>query len=471
MSVKSSPLPQSQLGLEISVGAEECKAAWDTVLRELVSKSTLKGFRKGKAPRKMVINEFGRERVLACACEEVIEKSIKKAIDDSKLSVIGQAKISDDGGVDSVIKLYQPDAPLTFNVTVDVWPQAIFKEPYENLEVTAEESVLDEDLIDTALEDLRKKEAFSVLAAADCTAQLGQLLVADLEGYYRNDDGTRGAKLPDIADGSSVEIKMNEGTYMPGLVEGMIGVRAGEERDVNVEFPMQNPRKELAGRKALFNIRVHAIKDVVLPELNDEFAKKVSEDITLVALRETIRQRLSSEAESGQEKNINNAIDARLADMIEVEIPETLVESQLQNKFANMLASFKDNGMNDNQIKQMVTKENFELYKGRTRPSVEKTLKVNFAISTIAKENGITIDKEEIDAQMDLVRAELRGREDIEEDKVRDQIEAQLEREQVLILLKKTAKINIIPPKKEEEGETEPAEAAETVQTADTNVQ
>lgn len=459
MSVKSSPLPQSQLGLEISVGSEECKAAWDSVVKELVSKSTINGFRKGKAPKQMVISQFGKDRLLACACEEVIEKSIKKAIEDAKLSVIGQAQISDDGGVETIIQMYKPDAPLTFNVTVDVWPEATFSAPYENLQVVAEEAKLDDSLIDAALEDLRKKEAFSVLAPSDSTAELGQLLVADLDGYYRNDDGSRGDKLPDIAVGTGIEIKMNEGQYMPGFVEGLIGASAGESRDVNVEFPAQNPRKELAGQKAIFTVTVHAIKNVVLPELNDEFALKVSEDLSIEALRETIRKRLSSEAESEQEKNINNAIDTKLAELVEVEIPETLIESQLQNKFANMLAAFKDKGMNDNQIKQMVTKENFELYKSRTTPTVEKNLKVNFAISKIAKENNISIEKQAIDDQMALVRAELRGSEEIEEDKVRDQIEAQLEREQVLLLLKKTANIDIVPKKEEETVAAEPQTA------------
>lgn len=456
MSVKTESLPHSQLRLEISVGAEECTAAWNTVVSELVKRSTINGFRKGRAPKQMVINEFGKERVSASACEEVIEKSIKKAIEDGKLTVIGQAQIHEEGGVETIIKDFKPDAPLTFNVKVDVWPDAVLTEPYENMEIEAEEVALDDALVDNALEELQKKESFSVLSPEGTKAELGKMVLADLDGFYSQDDNTKGEKLPELADGQSVEINMTEGQYMPGFVEGLIGASVGETRDVNVEFPMQNPRKELAGQKAIFEVKVHAIKDIVLPELDDDFAMKVSEDNTIEGLRKTIRSRLGTEAENAQEKNINIALDQRLASIVEVEIPETLVESQVQNKFATMLASFRDKGMSEAQVKAMVTKENYDLYKQRALPNVEKNLRVNFAVSKIAKENQLVVDKEEIDGQMELVKAELKGQPLEEEDKVRDQIESQLERELVLNLLKKTAKISVVP-KKEEEKEEVPA--------------
>lgn len=450
LSVKSATLPNSQVGLEISVGSEECSAAWNSVVKELVKRAKIDGFRPGGAPRQMVINQYGKQTIKASACEEVIEKSIQKALKDAGVQAIGQAEIDNEGGVDSVIAAYDPKSPLTFKVKIDVWPDAKFSEPYENMQIEAEEAAFEESLVDKALQELRQKESFTVLAGEGTKASLGQVLAGDLVGYYRNEDGTKGDKLPDIADGQAIEINMTEGKFMPGFVEGLVGVAVGETRDVNVEFPQANPRPELAGVKAVFEVTVHAVKDVLLPELNDDFAKQVSEDKTIEGLRQTIRERLNTESESAQEKHINDAIDTKLSSIVEVVLPESLVENQVKNKFANMLASFKDKGMSDDQVKAMVTKENFDLYKGRSRGNVEKTLRVNFAVSQIAKEKNLEISKEEVENQMDLVRAELKGKE-MEEDKIRDQIEAQLERDLVLKLIKETATISIVPKKVEEE--------------------
>lgn len=448
MSVKKETLPNSQVRLEISVGSEECKAAWNSIVNELSKRSTIKGFRKGRVPKQVLINEFGKERLLASACEEVIEKSINKAIKDGGISAIGQAQVDDDGGVDSIIKDFSPETPLTFKVKLDIWPEATFTASYDQLEVEAEEATLDEALIDKSLQELRKKESFSVLSPEGTKAELGKLVVADLNGFYRNDDNSKGDELPEIADGQSVEINMSEGKYMAGFVEGLIGATVGETRDVNVEFPAQNPRKELAGQKAIFEVTVHAIKDVVLPELDDDFAMKVSEESSLDGLREAIRSRLGTEAEDAQEKNINAAIDSKLASIVEVDLPETLVDNQVKSKFANMMTSFKEKGMSDDQVQAMINKDNFELYKQRALPNVEKSLKVNFAVSKIAKDKELVVESSAIDDQMALVKAELKG-EELEEDKLRDQIEAQLERELVFNYLKKTANIKIVPKKEE----------------------
>lgn len=450
LSVKSAPLPNSQMSLEISVDKEECTAAWNSVIKELTKRANIQGFRKGNAPKQLIINQYGKENIKASACEEVIEKSVQKALKDAGIHAIGQAQVDNDGGVDSVISNFDPQSPLTFTVKIDVWPSATFSSPYENLEIEAEEAAFDESLVDKALQELRQREAFSVIAPEGAKAEMGQLLIADLVGYYRNEDGTKGDKLPEIADGNSIEINMTEGKFMAGFVEGLIGIGAGETRDVSVEFPVSNPRKELAGVKAVFSVTVHAIKNMILPELNDEFVKQVSEEKTLEDLRRTIRDRIDTESETAQEKNINTAIDNKLASIVQVDLPETLVENQVKNKFATMLSSFKDKGMSDEQVKSMVTKENYEMYKERAKGNVEKSLRVNFAVSQIAKDQNLAFDEKEVENQMALVRAELKG-EEMDEQRVRDQIEAQLERELVLQHIKKSAKVTLVPPKAEEQ--------------------
>lgn len=445
VTVDSEQLPESQVRLKISVGAEECTAAWDSVLKEVSKRATIDGFRKGKAPMPLVIRQFGKDRIKASACEELIEKNVQVAIDQVGVNAIGQAVLDDDCKVEDVIANYEPKEGLTFTVKVDVWPDAKLTDTYEGLQVTAEKAPFDESLVENALQELRRKEAFSILSPEGTKAELGKIVVGSMNGFYRNEDGSKGDALPDIASGDKLEINMKEGQYMPGFVEGIVGMDCGETRSVNVEFPVQSGRPELAGQKAIFDITVHAVKDEVLPELDDEFAKKATESPTLESLKEAIRARLNMESESITNENVNKAIEESLCAITEVTLPETMVEERVKSKFAKMLSDFKEKGMSDSQVKALITKENYELYKKRARINVERSLTANFAIAAIAKEQGLAASDEEIEDQMTLIRSELRGEEMEDEQKIRDQVQGQLERGLVLEHIKKSATITMQP--------------------------
>ncbi len=457
LSVKKETLPKSQVGLEISVEAEDCQAAWDSAIREISKKVTVDGFRKGKVPKKIIEAQYN-PTLRATACENLIEKSIQKALKEADLNAIGQAQFTADSAVEDMLMKFNPKSDFTFKVTVDVWPKTTFKESYDALKVEAEEVPFDDSLIDEAMEELRKKESFSVLAGEDATAELGKLCVIDLVGWYENEDGSKGDELPDIADGNSLEVTLEQGKFFPGFIEGILGAKVGELRTVNIQFPENTPRKELAGRKAIFDVTISGIKDIVLPEIDDIFVQRVSECLTVEELRQQIRERLDTESENAQNANINSAIEDRLAEIVDVELPETLIENQVQKNFANMMAGFQKNGMSSEQVKAMVTKENFELYKQRGKPRAEKSLRVNFAVSQVAKELGLELNPEEVEGQMSLARAEAKG-EELDEAVLKDQIEGQLERDLVLKTLKETATITIVPKKEEEEAETETKKA------------
>lgn len=450
VSVDAEQLPASQMRLKISVDAEECTAAWNSVLKELSKRASVDGFRKGKAPMQLIINQYGKDRIRASACEEVIEKNVQKAIDQAGVNAIGQAVLDEGCDVDEVIANYKPEEGLSFTVKVDVWPDAKLTGSYEALDITAEEAPFDESLVDNALEELRKKEAFSVLSPDGTKADIGKIVVADMNGFYRNEDGSKGDPLPDIASGNKLDIKMKEGQYMAGFVEGIVGMGCGETKSVNVEFPVQSSRPELAGQKAIFDVTVHAVKDEILPELDDEFALKASEAKNLEELRATIRARINVEAESITNENVNKAIEEALCEITDVDLPETMVEERVKNKFAKMLTDFKEKGqMTDDQVKAMVTKENYELYKKRARGNVERSLIANFAVSAIAKEKGFVAGEEEIEDQMTLIRSELRGEQLEDEEKIKDQVQGQLERGMVLDHIKKTANITMTPASSE----------------------
>lgn len=445
VTVNSERLPQSQITLEITAGPEECKSAWENVLGELSKRAKVDGFRKGKAPKQLIINHYGRDTIRASACEEVIESSIQTALKDEGVNAIGQAVLDDGCVIDDVIQAYAPENSITFKVKVDVWPDAKLTGSYENLVVEAEKAPFDDSVVDDAISELQRKEAFSVLSPDGTKADIGKLVVANMVGFYRNDDGSKGEALPDVASGDMIEIKMKVGQYMPGFVEGIMGMDCNETRSINVEFPAASARPELAGAKAVFDVTVHAIKDEVLPDLDDEFARKATESPTMEDLRQTVRARMSLESDNKTESFVIRALEDELVKITEVTLPATMVEERVKNKFANFLSDMKTNGMSDSQVKALVTKENYELYKSRSQANVERALTANFAITTIAKELDLKASDTEIEDQMTIIRAEVKGQ-DIEEQKIRDQVQAQLERDMVMKHIKKTATINYVDP-------------------------
>lgn len=445
VSVSSKSLPHSQIALDITAGSEECTKAWENIVTELSKRAKIDGFRKGKAPRQMVINQYGADTVRASACEEVIENSIQVALKKEGVNAIGQAVLDEGCVIEEVIASYAPENSLNFRVKVDVWPEPKLTGTYDGLVVEAEKAPFDESVVEDAIEELRRKEAFSVLAADGSKAQIGQIVVANMVGFYRNDDGTKGEPLPDVAKGDMIEIKMKVGQYMPGFVEGIVGMGCKETRDVNVEFPAASARPELAGAKAVFEVTVHAIKDEVLPELDDDFAQKATESRTMEDLRATVRARLSQESDNKTSMNVNRAIEDALVAITDVDLPATMVEERVKSKFANFLTDMKTNGMSDSQIKALVTKENYELYKKRSQKNVERALTANFAITKIAEELGLKASDQDIEDQMTIIRAELKG-EDMKEQEIRDKVQAELERDMVMNHLKSTATINYVDP-------------------------
>lgn len=456
VSVKSEPLPKSQMGLEISVDAEECQAAWNKAIREISKSITVDGFRKGKVPKQIIESRYAGV-LKSTACEKLVETSVEKALKETDFRAIGQVSFSEENAVADMLEIFSPTSELSFKVAIDVWPECTFSSSYEGLEISAEDVPFDETIVTNALEELRKKESFSVISPEGSTADYGNLCVIDMTGYYEKEDGTKGEPLPSLAQGDNIEVSMERGKFFAGFVEGLLGASTGETREVHIEFPAQNPNPQLAGHKAVFDVTINAIKDVVMPDLDDEFAQKVSENDTMEQLRAQIKERLDTESDVARGKNVDKAFEDKLAEIVQVDLPETLLEEQMKKNFANMMAGFSNQGMSSDQIKAMVTKENFELYKERGLDKAVKALKVNFAMTEIAKVFDIKASEEEVQAQIELAKIQAKG-EPLDEEAVKDQVESQLERNMVLGKLKETATISYFAPLTEQDTATPAAE-------------
>lgn len=442
VTIEEAPLPNSMRGVTIHVSADEVALCYNKVVKDLQKRATIPGFRAGKVPRKVVLNHFGKATVTASAVEEVIQHTVQQALSSLSVSAIGQAQLAED--VQDIVAKFDPESELSFGIKVDVWPEATLTADYKGLTVSAQETAFDESIVDDALEQARRREAFTVLSPADAVAEIGRVAVGSLVGFYRNEDGSRGEALPDIASGESVEIKLRTGQYMAGFVEGILGMKAGDVRDVAVEFPAESARPELRGVKAIFEVTVSALKDEVLPELNDDFARSATEHDTLEALRADIRQRLGEETDGANDAAVSKALEAALAEITDVELPETLIDEQAKTKFATMMSDFKSKGnMSDEQIKSMITQESYQAYRKSALKNIVKSLTANLAITKIAQLEGIEAEPAEVEEQMALIKAEMKGKPLDDEASVRDKVVGQVLRQKVLAFLKETAVVTM----------------------------
>mmetsp|Transcript_3709 Transcript_3709/g.4270 ORF Transcript_3709/g.4270 Transcript_3709/m.4270 type:complete len:259 (+) Transcript_3709:59-835(+) len=236
--------------------------------------------------------------------------------------------------------------------------------------------------------------------------------------------------------------------FMPGMVEGLLGAKAGETKEVRVTFPQarsQNLPAELAGAPALFEVEVLDVKLRGLPELNDAFAGSIREGLTYAELLEEVKGAVSGENDKKNEETRNKVLEEELVKIADVEIPETLIMEQAREKYANMMSEFRAQGTPDEEIKKMITKEGFEKYKKIATPNIVKVLKSSLAVNDIANKEGIKVDKLDVEDQVALIKAQAEQKgEDFDDKTARDQIECQMQRDLVLNWLAERVEIEFV---------------------------
>lgn len=190
------------------------------------------------------------------------------------------------------------------------------------------------------------------------------------------------------------------------------------------------------------------MQDMMFPALDDEFSKKIGAADSLDDLKAKIRDSISQESAVSTTKNINKALEDAIVKLVDVEIPETLIDEQTKTKFANMMSDFKAKGMDDAQVKSMITKENFDKYKKTSYDNTVRSLRISFVIGEIAKKEAIKVDPTELESEIANIRQQYAG-EEIDEEQARSRVEAELERKKVLDFLKNNNTVKLIPKKEE----------------------
>lgn len=365
--------------LTVVVSAEKFESAINKAYNKNKGKISIPGFRKGKANRKIIESMYGESVFYDDAVEELYPEALQFGIEQEKLTTVGRPSILDVNVED--------DKSLTIKFLVSLYPE-IKIEGYKG--ISAPKPAVRILKKDVEREINKTREQNARIQLVDREAQTGDIAKIDFEGFM---DGTafEGGK------GEGYDLELGSGTFIPGFEEQVVGAKAGDNIDVNVTFP-QAYAPELAGKDATFKVHVVEVKEKILPELDDEFAKDVSEFDTYDEYFASVKEKLSETRKADAEKNFQDVVLQRLVEKVEGDIPDAMVEDQVEN----MLSSFRYNlaaqGIELEQYCQMLGTD-LEEMKKELRPTAEKELKADLAFEAIAAKENFEVSDEQIEEE------------------------------------------------------------------------
>ena len=384
--------------LTVEITGAEFDGAINKVYSKVKNQIALPGFRKGKAPRKLVEKMYGEGVFYEDALEELYPSIMEEITKDESLEIVGYPKTN-------VTSMSADGVELV--ITVGLMPVAKLGQYKEIPAPKAEVSVADEE-VETALKPYITRATTQV--SVDRPVQSGDTAVIDFEGFV---DGVafEGGK------GENYDLKIGSGSFIPGFEDQLVGVSAGESKDVVVTFPEDYHADNLAGKEAVFQCTVHEVKEEQIPELDDEFAKDVSEFETLDELKADLRAKALERKEKDTQAAFEQSVMAAVIDNAEMEIPETMVEYETDKMMENYEARLQGSGISFDQYLNMMGTNRAE-FRVSTKAAALQQIQSELVLKAVVEAEGIEASEDEIAAQV----KELAEQYGIEEDKVKEAI-------------------------------------------------
>ena len=411
--------------LEFTVEAEKFNEAIQTVYKKNAKYFNIPGFRKGKAPFKMVEKAYGIQIFYEDAFNEVATEAYTKGIEDNKIEVVSKPEID--------IKQIEAGKDLIFTAVVQTKPEVTLGK-YKGIEIKKiEYNVSDED-VEHELSHAAEHNA-RIVTVEDRAVENGDITVIDFEGFV---DG----KAFEGGKAENHELEIGSGKFIPGFEEQIIGMKTDEEKDIKVTFPKEYPAKELAGKEATFKIKLHEIKKKELPEINDEFAKDASEFDTLEEWKKSIREKQEKANESKAKYEMEEEAIEAVCNDSKVDIPSGMIETQIDNMEQDVSSRLSYQGMKLDQYLQMVGKTRKE-FRDEYKEQAEKQVKTNLVLEAVMKDSKIEVAEEEIEAKIKEM-AEMYGQKEEEvknNPNLRKYIEESLKTEKTIHYIVDNAKI------------------------------
>ena len=383
MSTTVEKISSNKVKLSFDIDAAQFDAAMDKAYIKVRGQVTIPGFRKGRAPRKMIENMYGGEGVFYDeAFELIFDEVYGRAIDENKLEVVDRPQVD--------IQQIGTGKNLQFTCEVFVKPDVTLGE-YKGVEVKREHTLVTEDEVNAEIEKERNKQAAEVSVDNRAVAE-GDTVNLDYSGSV---DGVKFA-------GGTAEaqtLKIGSHTFIPGFEEQMVGMNIGEEKDLEVTFPEEYHAKELAGKKAVFHVKVNGITETQLPALDDDFAKDISEFDTLDEYKADVRAKLEAQAAERDNNAFTNAVIEKVMENATVEIPEAMVERQIDSMVRNFEARLAQQGL---KLADFIkyTGQDEKSFRNQYREQAEKSVRANLVLEAVENAENFEATEEEIDAEI-----------------------------------------------------------------------
>ncbi len=424
--------------------AEEFEAEVVKAYQANKDQFVIDGFRKGKAPRSIIEKHYGEGIFFEDAINSMFQKGYMEAIQELDLEIIDTPAVE----FGEVAK----NAPVTITITAPLYPVIEVKD-YKGVEIEQLEPEIKDEDVDREIEALRKRNARMVVA--DREVQEGDTVILDYAGFVGEEQFEGGTA-------ENQELKIGSGMFIPGFEEQLVGVKAGEKKDVVVTFPEEYHAEELAGKEAVFHCTVHEVKFEELPELDDEFAKDVSEFDTLDELKKDTAEKMLENAKRQAEASAKDMAIDKVYEANKTEVPEVMVEDEITRMLQELDQQMRYQGLSVEQYLQFVGKEMHDL-RNELKPEAEKKVVTRMVLMSIVEAEKIEVSAEELEAELqnmaDLYKADV--------EQIRQMIGVEnmtyfmkdIQLKKVIDLLYDNAKITFVKP--EEKKEEEKAEDAE----------
>ncbi|AYA77197.1 trigger factor [Bacillus sp. Y1] len=383
MSVKFEKLEGNQGVLTVEVDAAKVNEGLDAAFKKVVTKVNVPGFRKGKMPRAMFEKRFGVESLYQDAIDILLPEAYANAIEESGIDPVDRPEID--------VEQIEKGKSFIFKATVTVKPEVKLGE-YKGLEVEKVETEVTDEDVANELKTLQERQA-ELVVKEEGKAENGDTVVMDFEGFV-DGEAFEGGKAENYS------LELGSGQFIPGFEEQLVGLAAGEEKDVEVSFPEEYHATELAGKPAVFKVKIHEVKGKELPELDDEFAKDVDEEVeTLDALKEKIKNRLVDSKKHEAEHHVRDTVVDKAAANAEIDLPAVMIdtevdrmmqefEQRLQMQGMNLELYFQFSGQDENALREQMKEEG------------EKRVRVSLTLEKIAAAENLEVSEEDVDAEL-----------------------------------------------------------------------
>ncbi|MCY9091749.1 trigger factor [Bacillus mojavensis] len=383
MSVKWEKQEGNEGVLTVEVDAETFKTALDDAFKKVVKQVSIPGFRKGKIPRGLFEQRFGVEALYQDALDILLPVEYPKAVEEAGIEPVDRPEID--------VEKIEKGESLIFTAKVTVKPEVKLGE-YKGLGIEKDDTAVTDEDVQNELKALQERQA-ELVVKEEGAVEEGNTVVLDFEGFV-DGEAFEGGK----AENYSLEV--GSGSFIPGFEDQLVGLEAGAEKEVEVTFPEEYHAEDLSGKPAVFKVKIHEIKAKELPELDDEFAKDIDEEVeTLAELTEKTKKRLEEAKENEADAKLREELVLKASENAEIDVPQAMIDTELDRMLKEFEQRLQMQGMNLELYTQFSGQDEAAL-KEQMKEDAAKRVKSNLTLEAIAKAENLEVTDEEVDAEL-----------------------------------------------------------------------